>query len=594
MTLSMRPNPLVKKKSSNTNASFNSKCTHGTITTNTTADNDKESTPGITLTKSISSIVSETKSKVVGADALNHSVATNASTTASPSPPPPIHGYPPHPGYPGMMPMPPGMGMGMHPMYMMPPMPMGCYSYNCGPYPQPPYGCGDGASSRGSTSRRSGGWCYGGHPDITEIDVEDGVSFDSRDSCATLMCIEPLEKTSQMITKVLDSWANNVNNAMDYGENLCHPIDTKQPDNGAGLSDTLMNVIKGDAEGSKEAAVSEIEKTNDVVVVEDEAGLEKTAQTSEEAVKVVEDTATVEDNQTTEVMVDNKTKDVPFDEVKGNQEHINDTDKVKRGVGFFQRMKNLNPLKTLDMSAISKDSEVNDLNGDADVNNVVITETREVESNAATNHLDTNTTDIACEEKNYFLNEISFEFSPEGVTIQPEAAPSIDTPPTKAVDSNTVDSQPPIVASAISNAKTKRPEKKMMKFPRVNSRYAKLGGAREVVEEQIPFDATFPTDVALDSNGFPILSQHNNTNSSSTWECAFGNSNPFANSASSPVSVAAVLEMRSCAWCGKGGTDAAAARDLKLCSACQTTYYCSAECQSKDWIDGHSKTCQPI
>ncbi|KAL3765207.1 hypothetical protein ACHAWU_010398 [Discostella pseudostelligera] len=582
MTLSVLPNSLVRKKSFD--ASVNSKATLPE-TENNGADKDMRS--GIQMTRKHSGIISHDKkeTKIEADTILNESVGTNSPSTQRPTPPPP-HGYP-LPGYPGMMPMAPGMGM--HPMYMMPPMPMGCYSYNCGPYPPPPYGRGEGGSR--CNSRRSVGWCYGGHPDITEIDV-DGESYDSRDSCITLMCAEPFQKAGHLITQVLDSWANNVNFAMDYGETLCHPVDTEKTD-----GSSLLNLLKG-KESSEEVAVSQNEKNAEV---EDEPKVEKTAPTADEA--TVEDNALVQVNES----VDKNNVEVPSDEVKDTKGQNDVTDKVvKKGqpIRFFQRMKNLNPLKALDMSAISKDSEVNDLSGDADVK-VVLAEPQ----GAATN-LVTKPTDTTSHQKNYFLNEISFDFSPEGVTIQEIAteiqpeAPVVDTNAIKTVAAN-FDSNPPIVASAI-NAKnsvvSKRSEKKMMKFPRVNSRYVKLGakdessqGVVQSVEKQ-PFVTNFPTDVALDSNGFPILSQHNTK--SSTWECAFGNSNPFSSGdafgISSPVSVAAQFETRSCSWCGKGGTDTAAAKKLKLCSACQTTYYCSAECQSKDWIDNHSKTCQPI
>jgi hypothetical protein len=381
---------------------------------------------------------------------------------------------------------------------------------------------------------------------------------------------------------------------MDYGETLCHPVDTEKTD-----GSSLLNLLKG-KESSEEVAVSQNEKNAEV---EDEPKVEKTAPTADEA--TVEDNALV---QVTEA-VDKKDIEVPSDEVEYTKGQNDVTDKVvKRGqpIRFFQRMKNLNPLKALDMSAISKDSEVNDLSGDAEVK-VVLAEPQGAESMAT--KLDTKPIATTSHQKNYFLNEISFDFSPEGVTIQEVAteiqpeAPVVDNNAIKTVAAN-INSQPPIVASVIyaKNNLSKRSEKKMMKFPRVNSRYVKLGakdessqGGVKSVEEQ-PFVANFPTDVSLDSNGFPMLSQHNTK--SSTWECAFGNSSPFSSGDalgnSSPVSVAALFERRSCAWCGKGGTDSAAAKKLKLCSACQTTYYCSAECQSKDWIDNHSKTCQPI
>ena len=65
-------------------------------------------------------------------------------------------------------------------------------------------------------------------------------------------------------------------------------------------------------------------------------------------------------------------------------------------------------------------------------------------------------------------------------------------------------------------------------------------------------------------------------------------------SVSSPVSVIAFSETRSCAWCGVVGGNTNDSKKLKVCSGCKSTYYCSSECQSKDWIDGHAKTCQDV
>lgn len=111
---------------------------------------------------------------------------------------------------------------------------------------------------------------------------------------------------------------------------------------------------------------------------------------------------------------------------------------------------------------------------------------------------------------------------------------------------------------------------------------------------------TTTTTAAVDAMGFPL------STTSKSWESDFfsGSSNPFIASSTpscddirsiaSPTTViAATLDtpLRNCAWCGVGGTNTKAAQKLKLCSACQSTYYCSADCQSKDWTNGHSVTC---
>jgi hypothetical protein len=75
----------------------------------------------------------------------------------------------------------------------------------------------------------------------------------------------------------------------------------------------------------------------------------------------------------------------------------------------------------------------------------------------------------------------------------------------------------------------------------------------------------------------------------------FSSGNSYADHGiSSPVSIAASLETRSCAWCGLGGSNTKDVKKLKVCSACKSTYYCSSECQSNDWIDGHANACQEV
>ncbi len=95
---------------------------------------------------------------------------------------------------------------------------------------------------------------------------------------------------------------------------------------------------------------------------------------------------------------------------------------------------------------------------------------------------------------------------------------------------------------------------------------------------------TVRKEPSVDSLGFPL------------WETNFGSSNAFAGERRipSPVSVTTSFETRSCAWCGLGGNNSEDVKKLKLCSACQLTYYCSSECQSKDWTNGHAKTCKPV
>jgi len=102
-------------------------------------------------------------------------------------------------------------------------------------------------------------------------------------------------------------------------------------------------------------------------------------------------------------------------------------------------------------------------------------------------------------------------------------------------------------------------------------------------EEQAPFVADFtskdarvsmglPASSSVDQNGFPIAKEDEELSSPS--------SDP---------------SVRICTWCRRGGKDDIKfAKKLKLCSACQTTYYCSPIRQSEDWLNGHAKVCTSI
>ena len=86
-----------------------------------------------------------------------------------------------------------------------------------------------------------------------------------------------------------------------------------------------------------------------------------------------------------------------------------------------------------------------------------------------------------------------------------------------------------------------------------------------------------PPEPAVDSMGFPLASSSKKLSEDLPWGSDFSSTNLFAcdnyvRGFSSPVSVTATLGTRSCAWCGLGGRDANAIKELKVCTACQLTY----------------------
>ena len=99
--------------------------------------------------------------------------------------------------------------------------------------------------------------------------------------------------------------------------------------------------------------------------------------------------------------------------------------------------------------------------------------------------------------------------------------------------------------------------------------------------------------------GFPLdevsspLPESTKASLLSSWGSDFSSSsssNPFecvivGGGDSSPVTVASTLESNSCAGCGLDGK---IVKKIKK----KNRMFCSV--QSKDWINGHSQTCQPF
>ncbi len=122
------------------------------------------------------------------------------------------------------------------------------------------------------------------------------------------------------------------------------------------------------------------------------------------------------------------------------------------------------------------------------------------------------------------------------------------------------------------------------------------GGGIRPVTESGSFDVFYPSQIfssqirdihysarACGSMGFPFASSSKKLSEDLPWGSDFSSTNLFAcdnyvRGFSSTVSVTATLGTRSCAWCGLGGRDVKAIKELKVCTACQSTYYCSSEC----------------
>ena len=92
-----------------------------------------------------------------------------------------------------------------------------------------------------------------------------------------------------------------------------------------------------------------------------------------------------------------------------------------------------------------------------------------------------------------------------------------------------------------------------------------------------------PPEPAVDSMGFPLASSSKKLSEDLPWGSDFSSTNLFAGD-----NYVCTLGTRSCALCGLGDSNTRAAKKIIVCSACESTDYCSSECQSKDWINGHA------
>lgn len=136
--------------------------------------------------------------------------------------------------------------------------------------------------------------------------------------------------------------------------------------------------------------------------------------------------------------------------------------------------------------------------------------------------------------------------------------------------------------------------------PMKNEKKKKIIDQLEQQQQQQAFVADFSPKGDVDSMGFPLNAtpKQGNNDNSREWEASFnGSDNLFAGASQDKQGCCTPVanETRICAWCKKGGTsNPDIVKKLKLCSRCQVTYYCSAECQSQDWVGGHATTCKEV
>ena len=429
---------------------------------------------------------------------------------------------------------PPGMmppGM-MHPgmMPMQPGAAMPCRM----PYMMPPHY--DGAPYRAGCHDYA---C--GHPEIHTITTgSDSIysisTFSS--SCSSLLCAEPL---AILVLNTVDSFKRSVDDVMEYGEELCDTTTSGDHDGGSVWSRRSSSSVATRSTPEDNAELLEkIDKLYTLVT-------EKVA--SGEAIKT-------KDFNPLEEKIDKLWKLV--------------TEKEASGKAIVET-KDLNPLEALDESAIT-----HRLSADAGDNAPGEAKAKATKGGDNVEELTPLFSD----------NQLDKEQKTNKVTlIQKESGLN------KAVEMKADFTDSKNILTKIrrhrswSRGRSRRcePLKKCIPLKITHAKEEKVAVQKEPV---------------IDSLGFPLATSNNILFNVMSWESDFTSINPFAgkviSGGLSPVSVTTLLKPRSCAWCGLGGSIGKDSNKLKLCSACQSTYYCSSECQSKDWINGHSETCQVV
>ena len=544
------------------------------------------------------------------------------------------HGYP-VPGYPPGMPMQPVMAPpGMMP-YMM---------------PQPYYNCAHyGGSPNGERSPYNEGRPYdyscGRHSDIGDSGGCDYSMSTFESSCATML--KPCEGLAKLVLKTVDSVANGCHLVMDYGDLICDPVADRpqsNPQDHAELLEKIDKLYKLVTEN--EASGDAVEKTKDLNPLEasNKSAITQHSQSSpQDHAKLLEKIDKLYQLVTQEEAsgeATTKTKDLNLLEALNESAITEKSQSIPQDhVELLQKINNIRKLmteketsdETMKMKNTTdfnpfKDSFIDQFQGFSDEAKenvapcVVKAEERGDNVEGLTSffsnaHIDRIT----------LIQDVSLN---ESVEAEADFKDSTKIQPKLRLESRSRDrlmKYRPVTLSQYENLNESVEAEDGFEDSKNIQPKILLGQqrSREPLMKHIPLKSCLAKEEKITVRRKPSFSIASLSKKplkssqvkkekvtiqkepsvsgfpqASLWESNFGSSNQFAGEGvrcvSSPVSVTTSLETRSCAWCGLGGNDAENVMKLKLCSACQSTYYCSSECQSKDWTNGHATTCQPV
>ena len=471
---------------------------------------------------------------------------------------------------------------------MMPPPPHPAYSY---------YNCYDYSYNSAGNTRRGGG-----RPDIKNVEVHSSSGstslgggaggggcdysyrsgMDSSSYCTTpsLLLTEPCEGLAKLVLRTVDTFATSIVRVMDYGDELCDS------------SGNNNNTINNNSSSSIGTGGSRSTMSNEYVDLLTKIERLQMMVTEKETVFVATEkekdgVAPSTPNGTSTKMLINDLTESPIttkeeDETMISHPTINDTKTMgnpstinEDGVVSSSIPRSSSNVPVVEITTSSQDWSV--LNESL----TVLNESIETDLDDFQNVVGESKDKTVGGEDNSVVTELNSSFFHN------------DTMTTSNLCSKSIEVD-----------KQNEEESKRSK----GSQLKKFFNPKLLVNKGVNKYSTLLDDQpAVDSMGFPIDDKFVSSSSDnvlSSWGSDFSSSSSnlfrrassIGSAGSSPVSVATTLESSSCANCGLDGKSVykTKKKNLMMCSQCQTTYYCSSECQSEDWSNGHFKSCQPL
>ena len=475
---------------------------------------------------------------------------------------------------------------------MMPP-PHPAYSY---------YNCYDySCNSAGNTSRG------GGRPDIKNVEVHSSSGstslgggaggggcdysycsgMDSSSYCTSpsLLLTEPCEGLAKLVLRTVDTFATSIVRVMDYGEELC---DSSGNNNNNNTSNNNSSSSIGTG-GSRSTMSNEyVDLLTKIEILQKMVTEKETVFVATEKEKDAAAPSTP--NGTSTKMLINDLTESPIttkeeDETMINHPTINDTKTMgnpstinEDGVVSSSIPRSSSNVPVVEITTSSQDLSV------MNESLTVLNESIETDLDDFQNVVGESKDKTVGGEDNSVVTELTSSFfNNDTMTTSNLCSKSIE-----------VDKQNEAESTQLVNRSK-------------GSKLKKFFNPKLLVNKGVNKHSTLLDDQpAVDSMGFPLDDKFSSSSDNilSSWGSDFSSSSinlfrrasSIGSAESSPVSVATILESSSCANCGLDGKSVykTKKKNLMICSQCQTTYYCSSECQSEDWSNGHFKSCQPL